>query len=107
MQQMQAQAAMQESQAKAEDLHARAIANQGLGYERASRIAENQALAVERRAAAIKDIQTGNLDQVRAAKELQGMDLTQLQQLVDILKALQEDSAKEAGIDTQDGTSIT
>jgi hypothetical protein len=98
MQQMQAQAMMQESQAKAEDLHARAVANQGLGYERASRIAENQALAVERRAAAIKDIQTGNLDQVRAAKELQGMDLTQLQQLVDILKALQEDSAEQAGV---------
>lgn len=98
MQAMRAQAEVKEIEARTEDMHARAVANQGLGYERASRIQENQALAVERRAAAVKDMQSGNLDQIRAAKELQGMDLDHLQKLVDILKALQEDSADEAGI---------
>lgn len=92
------QVQIQESQARAEDMHARAVANQGLGYERASRVAENQALAVERRAAAIKDIESGNLDQIRAAKELQSMNIGDLEKLVNILKLLQEDSAKEAGI---------
>lgn len=95
------QAEIQESQARAEDMHARAVANQGLGYERASRVAENQALAVERRAAAIKDIESGNLDQIRAAKELQSMNIGDLEKLVNILKLMQEDSAKEAGISGQ------
>src|SRR3989304_3113408 len=107
IQQQRQQAELQEIQARSEEMHARAIANQGLGMERASRVHENQALAVERRAAAIKDIQSGNLDQIRAAKELQTMDLDQLQKMVDILKALQEDSAEAAGVDISDSPSVT
>lgn len=93
MQQEQAQAQQQVAAAQAENLHAQAIANQGLGYERASRVEENQALAVERRAAAIKDIQSGTLDQVKAAKELQSMDLEQLSKLLEILRVIQEKDA--------------
>lgn len=96
MQMMAQQAQIAESQAKAEDMHAKAVANQGLGYERASRIAENQALATERRAAAIRDVQSGNLDQIRAAKELQSMDLDQLAKAIEILKALQQDNLETA-----------
>lgn len=107
MQQQQQQIEMQLVQARTEEMHARAVANQGLGMERASRIHENQALAVERRAAAVKDIQSGNLDQIKAAKELQSMDLDQLARMIEILKALQQDSADEAGIDTQDQASVT
>ena len=96
MQQAQMQAQQQVAAAQAENLHAQAIANQGLGYERASRVEENQALAVERRAEAIKDIQAGTLDQVKAAKELQTMDLTQLSQLLEILRAIQEKDSETA-----------
>lgn len=98
MQQAQMQAQQQVAAAQSENLHAQAVANQGLGYERASRIAENQALAEERRAAAIKDIQQGSLDQVKAAKELQAMDLNQLQKLLDVLRAIQEQSVQAAGL---------
>ncbi len=101
--QQQAQAQQQQQQvqievlkAQIEDLKARAMANEGLGYERASRIQENQALAVERIAAAQKDRDMGTLDRVKAAKELQGMDIDQLSRLIDILKTLQESDRQEA-----------
>jgi len=75
--------------AQIEDLHARAVANQGLGHERASRIQENQALAVERRAAAHKDLDQGLLDKAKAIKELTSIDLEQVHRAVEILKLIQ------------------
>ena len=94
--QQQQQAQVQVLQAQIKDLESRAMANEGLGYERASRVQENQALAVERIAAAQKDRDLGTLDRVKAAKELQGIDLNNLQQALDILKSLQEDDREEA-----------
>lgn len=98
----QAQVAMQQQQAQIEvlkaqieDLKSRAMANEGLGYERASRVAENQALAVERIAAAQKDRDMGTLDRIKAAKELTTVDLDQLQKLVDIIKAMQVEETEE------------
>ena len=55
MQQAQLQSQMQEAQARTELAHSRAVADQGLGLERLSRIQENKALAVERKAQAVKD----------------------------------------------------
>lgn len=88
-------------QAQMQDLQARAAANQGLGIERASRVQENQSLAVERRAEAIKDLQLGSLHQVKAAKELETLDLQNLEKLIAILKAMQAESAEEAGVGAQ------
>jgi len=89
--QMQAQAQIELLKAQIEDLHARAVANQGLGHERASRIQENQALAVERRAAAHKDLEQANLDKAKAVKELTTINLDQVYRAVEILKLLQEE----------------
>jgi len=94
--QQQQQVQIQVLQAQIEDLKARAMANEGLGFERASRIQENQALAVERIAEAQKDRDLGTLDRVRAVKELQGIDLAQLEQAIGILKLLQSDQKQEA-----------
>lgn len=88
--QEQHQAQIQLLQAQIEDLHARAVANQGLGHERASRIQENQALAVERRAAAHKDMEQAEYERVRAIKELTSIDLDQVHRAVEILKLIQE-----------------
>ena len=77
---------------------ARALADQGLGVERISRIEENKALAVERRAEAIKDLELASLDKARAAKELQGIDISQLQQLIDILNTLQAQDIQKAKV---------
>jgi type III secretory pathway component EscV len=93
MQQMQVQ--MQEMQARAELSHARANADQGLAVERASRVQENQALAVERRAEAIKDLESASLDKIRAAKELTTIDLSQLQQLLDIVERIRSGEENE------------
>lgn len=88
--QEQHQAQIQLLQAQIEDLHARAVANQGLGHERASRIQENQALAAERRAAAHKDMEEATLDKAKAIKELTSIDLDQVYRAIEILKLIQE-----------------
>ena len=61
MQQQQAQSQMQVQQAQVELSQARAVADRGLGLERVSRVQENQALATERRAAAVKDQEQGSI----------------------------------------------
>lgn len=81
-QQMQMQAAMQEQQARTELAQARAQADQGLGIERLSRVQENQALAEERKAQARKDDDIGLLNIVKALKEIDTIDLSQLEKLI-------------------------
>ncbi len=88
--QEQAQIQMQEIQARTNLANARAYADQGLGAERIARIPENRALAIERIAEAQKDKQIGVYNEIRAAKELAQMDLTQLQRLIDIVESLQQ-----------------
>lgn len=90
MQQMQLQATLQEQAARTELAKARAEADKGLGLERVSRVQENQALAIERRAAADKDEQTALLDKVRALKEIEGLDLAHLEKLVVLANMLKE-----------------
>jgi hypothetical protein len=94
MQQQQAQVAVLQAQIK--DLEAKAMANEGLGYERASRVSENQALAVERIAQAQADRDRGTLDRIRAAKEINGVDLEHLERAVNIIKMMQETQNVEA-----------
>ena len=89
MQQQQAQMQIELLKAQIEKLQASAIADSGLGIERASRVQENKALAVERRAEAEKDLQLANLDQVKALKELDGLDLDNLMRNLKILQVLQ------------------
>jgi len=84
MQQMQAQLAMHEAQAKTKDLTARAEANVGLGLERASRVQENRALAIERLSESEKDRQLATLHLVKAMKELDTMDTEEIARLVGI-----------------------
>lgn len=88
MQQAQMQQSMELQQAQAELARARAAADQGLGLERISRVEENQALAVERRAQAIRDEDAGLLDKVRALKELEELDITHLEKLISLSQML-------------------
>lgn len=92
--QMQMHAAMQEQQARTELAQARAVADKGLGLERISRIEENQALATERRAEAVKDRMAGVLNLVKALQEIDDIDLQQIQKLLalsDIVKAKEKE----------------
>ena len=104
LQMMQQQVQMEVAKAQMRDLNAKSMANEGLGYERASRVAENHALAVERIAQAQHERDAGTLERVRAAKELTGIDLEHLQKAIDILKALQGDQKQEAEIEASKAT---
>jgi len=86
VQQTQAQIAVLQAQMK--DLEAKAVANTGLGVERMSRVEENRSLATQREAEAVENIASARLDKVKAVKELQGMDIAQIQQLVEIINML-------------------
>lgn len=98
LQQKQQQLELQQLEAQNKLVNARATADQGLGIERLSRIKENEALAVERRAAAIKDLELAALDKAKAAKELQGIDLSQLEKLINILNQIQNQDIVRAKI---------
>lgn len=98
MAQQQAQLQMQEVAARTNLANARAQADQGLGIERLSRVKENQALAVERRAEAEKDRQLGTLHMVQAMKEIEDIDLRQLEKilaLANMLKQRENENASE------------
>lgn len=94
--QQQQQMQMQVLQAQIEDLKSKAMANQGLGVERVSRVEENRALAVERIAEAQKDRDLGTLDRIKAVKELTDIDLGQIEKAVGIIRLIQESQVRES-----------
>ncbi len=91
MQQQQVQAQMELQQAQAESMRAQAAANQGLGLERISRVEENEALAIERKAQAVRDEDAGLLDKVKALKELETLDMVHLEKLIALSNMLRTD----------------
>lgn len=84
MQQQQMQAQIHETQARAELSKSRAIADQGLGMERLSRIQENRALAIERKAAAVRDENEALLNLIKAVKEYETVDISHVKDLVEM-----------------------
>jgi hypothetical protein len=90
MQQIQMQTTMQEQQARIDLTKARAIADEGLGAERYSRIEENKALAVERIAEASKDKEAALLNFVKALKEMESLDIDHLTRLLALQKVVEE-----------------
>ena len=98
MQQVQMQAAMEEQAARTNLANKRAIADEGLGVERYSRVQENQALAVERRAEAEKDHAVTLLNLVKVLKEMDMMDIDQLRQLMDMQHAIKDQSRQDEAI---------
>ena len=89
-QQQQAQSQMQLQQAQVESQKAHAVANRGLGVERASRVQENQALAIERRAQADKDEEIALLNFIKAAKEIQAIDIDSISRIVELSSMLRD-----------------
>lgn len=90
VQQVQLQSQIQEQQARTNLANARAVADKGLGMERISRIQENQALVGERKAEAEKDRQLALLHMAEALKELEEVDLRQLEKLISLSKMVKE-----------------
>lgn len=99
MQEMQMKVQMQELQARAELSKARATADTGLGLERLSRIQENKMMAQKQMAESVKEEQLATLNMVKAMKELESIDVEQLERLVSIMATIkqQEQVAKVEG----------
>jgi hypothetical protein len=95
--QQQQQIQLEVLKAQIEDLKARAMANEGLGFERASRIEENRALAIERIAEAQKDRDRGTYERIKAVKELTDIDLNQLAKALEIIEVIQTQQDQAAG----------
>jgi len=97
-------ASIESQKAIIKDLEARAHANTGLGLERASRVQENRALAVEKLAEAEKDRDLGALSRIKAMKELEDMDIGQIEKLLTISEYIRE---KESGRAIQEEQQVT
>lgn len=95
-QQMQQELTMAKLKADTELVHARVVADEGLGIERLSRVEENKALAEERKAAAVKDEEIGFLNMVKALKEIDDMDLNQVAKMMQLIKAMKESHEPDA-----------
>lgn len=89
-QQAQLEAEIKESAARAELAQSRAMADQGLGIERLSRVKENQALADERVAQAEKDKDEGTLNLIKALKEIEGMDIAHIEKLLSLVNLVKQ-----------------
>ena len=103
MQQAQAQAQMQETEARTQLAKSRAIADQGLGIERLSRIDENRALAIERisqsqenRANARRDNNQALLNFIKSLKEIETIDLQNLEKLITLSNVMETQRDTEA-----------
>ena len=92
MQQQQMQVQMEEVQSRTELAKARATADQGLGRERMSRIAENQALAEERKHESAKDDEIALLNLVKALKEIDTMDLGHIEKLIQLSQSIKQEN---------------
>ena len=91
------QAAVEEQKARTDLAKARSLADRGLGLERVSRIQENKALAIERKAAAVKDEEAALLNFVKALKEIDGIDIGHIKDILtlsDMIKQKEADQEK-------------
>jgi len=86
---------MEEIQSRTELAKARATADQGLGMERMSRIAENQALAEERKHEAAKDDEVALLNLVKALKEIDTMDLGHIEKLITLSQVIKNENSDQ------------
>jgi len=114
-QQMQLQVQMQEAKSKSNLSDAQAQSHIGLGIERVSRVKENEAFAIERRAEARKDSAQGMLNIVKAIQEIDDIDLGQLEKMLSLARVLNvqgkldEQDAKDStmGVVAQTSQQIT
>jgi hypothetical protein len=90
MAQQQQQAQVAETMARTDLAQARATADRGLGMERISRIEENEALSIERKAAAARDENEGLLSLIKAIKEIDGLDMQHVTQAVSLMQAMKQ-----------------
>lgn len=93
--QQQSEAQIALLKAQIEKLQASSAADIGLGVERASRVEENKALAIERRAEAQKDRDLGTLHLTRALKEMDTVDINNIEKLWNLVQSVKDHERQE------------
>jgi len=83
-QQMQMEIQMEEIKSRSLLSQARAQADMSTANERNSRITTNEAMDVERRARAVQDEYAALLNMLKAAKELESLDLNHIRELIEM-----------------------
>lgn len=96
LQQMQFEMQMKEMEARIQALQGKAYADENLGEERHSRIAENRSLVFERLAEANKDDEQAVLNKVKAIKELESMEMANFGQLISLAERLKGEEHRHA-----------
>jgi hypothetical protein len=95
MQQMQMQTQIQLLQAQIEEIKASVVEKQGLGLERLSRVQENRALAIRQIAESHEQSALADLNRAKALKEIEGVDIKHLDQLMKIVHAIKSFSEEK------------
>lgn len=95
MQQQQTELQMQELAIANQVAVSKSESDQALAAERLNKIQLDAALSAERISRAEEDRTAGLLNLIKAVKELEGIDLNQLTQKINILKALEGNQANE------------
>lgn len=90
-QQQQQEVEMAKLKADIDLVESTAEANRGVAVERASKVAENQEMAEERKASAMKDRELGLLHLVKALKEIETVDLQQLEKIVSLAQLVKKE----------------
>lgn len=84
------QAAMEQQQVLTDSLHSKAESDRALAAERLAKIQLDQALNLERMSRSQEEREGATLNRIKAAKELEGINLDHLQKLLQVLKTIQE-----------------
>lgn len=92
--QQQQQLQMHQESLLAESIGAKSQSDQALAAERMAKIKLDQALNEERINRAEEDKTAAILNLIKAAKELEGMDIAHLQAKIDMLKSMQEEPSE-------------
>lgn len=103
MAQAQAQAQQEQMAAQIRMADAKAQADKGLGLERVSRVEENKALAVEREAQAVRDRDEAALSVVKAIKELEGIDLVNVEKALMLVSMIKQQQQQQIDQNSPDG----
>ena len=93
-------------QAQLNALNAKAAADQGLAQERQQRVITDQAQALEKIHEANKNDAQATLDMIKAIKELQSIDLTQLQTLITLANTLKQQEQATTQINTSEAGTV-
>lgn len=93
IQQQQSELQMAQLKSQIDLAQARTVADKGLGLERVSRVQENQALAIERKAQAERDHNAGLLDLIKALKEVDTIDIGHIKELLTLSNIMKANEA--------------